>query len=188
MCEALSGQSFHTGQIYAARYRITPLFASKLVNFCTYFRHLCIIEKRHPLLSFLLDTVVDIGLLTVGETLQCHHSADRPTDRPIPAMASRLSFSAIRLCHFHEILPNILVNNSTWGCPWSKMLTPNLWFDHGEYVPHNFAWLTATFFLSWGVLRGHKKPLRGVPAPKFSTKHSSWTLGFADIQFQLDTS
>ena len=67
MCEVPSGQSFHTGQIYAVRYPITPLFASKLVNFCTYFRHLCIIEKRRPLLSFWLATVVDIGLLTVSD-------------------------------------------------------------------------------------------------------------------------
>ena len=120
MCEAPSGQSFHTGQIYAARFPTTPLIASKLVNFNTYFRHLCIIEKRHPLLSFLLATVVDIRLLTVSETLQGHHSDARPTDRPIPAMASRLLFSAIRLCHFREILPNILVNNSTWGVPGPK--------------------------------------------------------------------
>ncbi len=82
MCEAPSGQSFHTGQIYAARFPTTPLIASILVNFHTYFRHLCIIEKRHPLLSFLLATVVDIGLLTVSETLQGHHSDARPTDRP----------------------------------------------------------------------------------------------------------
>ena len=71
MCEAPSGQSFHT----------TPLIASILVNFYTYFRHLCIIEKRHPLLIFLLATVVDIGLLTVSETLQGHHSDACPTDR-----------------------------------------------------------------------------------------------------------
>ncbi len=82
MCEAPSGKSFHTGQIYAARYPISPLFASKLVNFCTYCRHLCIIEKRRPLLSFLLATVVDFGLLTFSETLQGHHSDARPTDRP----------------------------------------------------------------------------------------------------------
>ena len=43
------GQSFHTGQIHAARYPITPLLTSKVVNFCAYFRHLCIIEKRRPL-------------------------------------------------------------------------------------------------------------------------------------------
>ena len=91
MCEAPSGQSFHTGQIYAARYPITPLFASKLVNFCTYFRHLCIIEKRHPLLSFLLATVVDIALHTVSETLQGHHCDARPTERYL---------QWLRACHF----------------------------------------------------------------------------------------
>ncbi len=48
MCEAPSGQSFHTGQISAARYPITPLFVSNLVNFTAYFCHLCIIEKRRP--------------------------------------------------------------------------------------------------------------------------------------------
>ncbi len=94
MCEAPSGQSFHTGQIYAARYPITTLFASKLVNFCTYFRHLCITEKRHPLLSFLLATVVDIGLLTVSETLRGHHSDARPTNRP-----TELYLQWLRACH-----------------------------------------------------------------------------------------
>jgi len=34
---------------------ITPLFASKSVNVCTYFRHLCIIEKRRPLAELLVS-------------------------------------------------------------------------------------------------------------------------------------
>ena len=90
MCEAPSGQSFHTGQIYAAPYPIAPLFASKLVNFCTYFRHLCIIEKRRPLLSFLLATVVRVIQQKTVWILGCSQSArrfrvttampDRPTD------------------------------------------------------------------------------------------------------------
>ena len=68
------------GQIYAARYPITPLIASAMVNFYTYFRHLCIIEKRHPLLSSLLATVVDIGLRDApGSPQRC--PTDRPTDR-----------------------------------------------------------------------------------------------------------
>ena len=92
-----------------------------------------------------------------------------------------------RLSRFREI-PNILVNKSTWGCPCSKILTPKILFDHVEYVSHNFAWLTATFFLIWGVLRGAKKPLRGVPAPQFSKRLASWTLDFAEKKFQLDRS
>ena len=106
MCEAPSGQSFHTGQIYAARYPITPLFASKLINFCTYFHHLCIIEKRHPLLSFLLATLVDIGLLSqrcASVSLQVspqRRPTDRPTDRPIPATASRLSMDSAIFAKF----------------------------------------------------------------------------------------
>ncbi len=94
MCEAPSGKRFHTGQIYVARYPITPLFASKLVNFCTYFRHLCIIEKRRPLLS-LLTTVVDIGLLPVSEALQCTHRDARPTDRYLQGLRACTIDSAI---------------------------------------------------------------------------------------------
>ncbi len=146
------GQSFHTGQIYAARYPITPLFASKLVNFCTYFRHLCIIEKRHPLLSFLLATVVDIALHTVSETLQGHHCDARPNERYL---------QWLRVCHFlpfdSAIFANILVNNSTWGVSLVK-----------NFVTKNFVWpwgicstqfrvLNCNFFCSLGRFEGAKK-------------------------------
>ena len=123
---------------------------------------------------------LDIRLLTVSDAWQGHHSDARPPARCLKAV--------YRLCRFNEIPPNILVNNSTWGCPWSKILTPKILFDHVEYVSHNFAWLTATFFLIWGVLRGAKKPLRGVPAPQFPKRFSSWTLDFAEKKFQLDRS
>ncbi len=75
---------------YAARCPITPLIASKMVNFYTYFRHLCIIEKRHPILSFLLAMLVDIGLLSqrcASVSLQVSPQR-RPADRPTPATAS----------------------------------------------------------------------------------------------------
>ena len=108
----------------------------------------------------------------------------RSTAWPISITVHHLPYG---LSRFSEI-PNILVNNSTWGCPWSKILTPKILFDHVEYVSHNFVWLTSTFFLIWGVLRGAKKPLRGVPAPQFSKWFSSWTLDFAEKKFQLDRS
>ena len=145
-----------------------------MINFCAYFRHLCIIEKRRPPCAELL---VSYGSRywaaysqrdALGSPQRC--PTDRPTDRPMPAMASRLLFSAIRLCHFREILPNILVNSSTQGCPWSKILSPKILFDHGEYVSHNFACLSATFFVRWGVLRGQKSPLGGSQRPNFQKR------------------
>ena len=90
------------------------------------------------MLSVLLATVVDIGLLTVREAHQCHHS----DARPIPATASRLQYG---LCHLREILPNILVNNSTCVL---KIFSPKILFDHVEYVSQHFAQSSATFFLS----------------------------------------
>jgi len=160
MCEAPSGQSFHTGQIYAARYPITSLFSSKLVNFCTYFRHLCIIEKRHPLLSFLLATVVDIGLLTVSETLRGHHSdADRLTDRPnytcngfahAILWHSTLPFLRNSSEHFGQnfhlgvsLVQNFVTKNFVW--PWGICFT-------------QFRVVNCDFFVRWGVLREQKTP------------------------------
>ena len=158
MCEAPSGQSFHTGQICAACYPITPLFASKLVNFCTYFRHLCIIEKRHPLLSFLLVTVVDIELLTVSETLQGHHSDARPTDRPTdtcngfaPAILCHLTlpFSQNSSEHFGQkfhlgvsLVQNFVTKNFAW--PWGICFT-------------QFRVANCNFFCSLGRFEGAKK-------------------------------
>ena len=122
------GQNFHTGQIYAARYPMSPLLTSTVVNYCAYFRHLCIIEKRHPLLSFLLATIVDCGLLTVSETLQGHHCDARPTDRPIPAMAWRLPFSRNSSEHFGpkfhfvvSLVQNFVTKNFVW--PWGICFT-----------------------------------------------------------------
>jgi len=167
MCEAPSGQSFHTGQIYDARYPITPLFASKLVNFCTYFRHLCIIEKRHPLLSFLFATVVDIGLLTVSETLCGHHSDDRQTNRPtelylpfdsdIFAKFLRTFWSIIPLGV--SIVQNFLTKNFVW--PWGICFT-------------QFRVVNCNFFVRWGVLRGQKSPLRGSSPPNL---HKGYPVG-----------
>jgi len=124
-------------------------------------------------LSFLLATVVDIVLLTVSETLQGHHC----DNRPIPAMASRLPFSAIRLCHFREILPNILVNNSTWGVAGQKFCHQTFCLTMGN-MSTQFACLTATFFVRWGVLRGQKKPLRGSQPPNLQKGYpvGPWTL------------
>ncbi len=166
---------------------MSPLLTSKVVNYCTCFHHLCIIEKRRlrllhsqRLLSFLLATVVMQQKPQSARRDSAHPNNARPTDRTISS--SKLYWLRI----FREIRPNILVNSSTWGCPWSKIFSPKILFDHGEYVSHNFGWLTATFFVSWGVLRGHKKPLRGVPDPQFPKRFSSWTLDFAGKNLQLD--
>ena len=94
MCEALWAKVFIPGQCTPLAIR-SRHYLVKLANFCTYFRHLCIIEKRHPLLSFLLATVIDIALHTVSETLQGHHCDARPTDRPIDRYLQWLG-----ACHF----------------------------------------------------------------------------------------
>ncbi len=177
MCEAPSGQSFHTGQIYAARYPITPLFASKLVNFTAYFRHLCIIEKRHPLLSFLFATVVDIGLLTVSETLRGQHSDARPTNRPtdrylqwLRACHSTLPFSRNSSEHFGQkfhlgvsLVQNFVTKNFVW--PWGICFT-------------QFRVLNCNFFCSLGRFEGAKKPPRGSQLPNFQRgfQVGPWTL------------
>ena len=178
---------FHTGQIYAARYPITPLFASKLVNFTAYFRHLCIIEKRRPPCAELL---VSYGSRywaahsqrdALGSPQRC--PTDRPTDAcngfaPAILCHSTLPFSRNSSEHFGQqlhsgvsLVQNFVTKNFAW--PWGICFT-------------QFCVANCNFFCSLGRFEGAKKPLRGVPAPQSPKRISSWTLDFAGKNLQLD--
>ncbi len=100
------GLSFHTGQIYAARYPIMPLLTSKMVNFYAYFRHLgpmynwkeapshAAVTFYQRLLSFLLATVVCV-------MQQKSQSASRdsagPSDASDPIDISSLQYMVLEI-------------------------------------------------------------------------------------------
>jgi len=95
---------FSYSQIYAARYPIMPLIASKLVNFYTIFRHLCILKRgAFACCTHILSASAELLLATVVSIMQQKSQSARrdsagPSDtRPIPIDISSLPYRDLEI-------------------------------------------------------------------------------------------